>query len=140
MAPRWRRFCSVGVVVFLEAQSENQHQTACAMAAKEQVASVSMAKMVTVDDLTRGSVNYKCLGLDFEKADFEGLRYVCMCYFYGRDSYHHFLMFHAIIFVEFVLPNWIQPSQTESSRFAWKSRMLISMVRVVAGARMFGRL
>lgn len=34
------------------------------------------AKQTTVDDLTRGIVNYKYLGLDFEKADHERLRYV----------------------------------------------------------------
>ena len=34
------------------------------------------AKQTTVDDLTRGIVNYKYLGLDFEKADNDRLRYV----------------------------------------------------------------
>jgi len=34
------------------------------------------AKQTTVDDLTRGIVNYKYLGLDFEKAEHERLRYV----------------------------------------------------------------
>ena len=44
--------------------------------AKQQCDEVAIAAQTTVDDLTRGIVSYKCLGLDFEKADNEGLRCV----------------------------------------------------------------
>jgi len=35
---------------------------------------VEEAKQTTVDDLTRGIVNYKFLGLDFEKAEDDRLK------------------------------------------------------------------
>jgi hypothetical protein len=35
-----------------------------------------LSKNTTVDDLTRGIINYKYLGLDFEKAENQKLRYV----------------------------------------------------------------
>ena len=40
----------------------------------EQKTQVEEAKRTTVDDLTRGIVNYKFLGLDFEKAHDDRLR------------------------------------------------------------------
>jgi hypothetical protein len=39
---------------------------------------VEESKKTTVEDLTRGIVNYKYLGLDFEKAEGNRLRYVSM--------------------------------------------------------------
>ena len=43
---------------------------------RDMKAKVEEAKKTTVDDLTRGIVNYKYLGLDFEKAEGNKLRYV----------------------------------------------------------------
>ena len=43
---------------------------------KQQHDEVEIAAQTTIDDLTRGIVSYKCLGLDFEKAGNEGLRCV----------------------------------------------------------------
>ena len=45
-----------------------------AEARKEQADAIEEAKKTTVDDLTRGIVNYKFLGLDFEKAHDDRLR------------------------------------------------------------------
>jgi hypothetical protein len=44
-------------------------------------------KNITVEDLTRGIVNYKYLGLDFEKAEGNRLRYVPVVYFRHFGSY-----------------------------------------------------
>jgi hypothetical protein len=41
---------------------------------RDMKAKVEEAKKTTVDDLTRGIVNYKYLGLDFEKAEGNKLR------------------------------------------------------------------
>ena len=50
-----------------------QHQAAVAIASKD----------TTVHDLTRGMVNYKYLGLDFQKADHDRLKYVQKILFFS---------------------------------------------------------
>jgi hypothetical protein len=41
---------------------------------REKKRAVEETKKTTIDDLTRGVVNYKYLGLDFQKAENEQLR------------------------------------------------------------------
>jgi hypothetical protein len=50
---------------------EETKQRARAEEARALMERVQEAKRTTVDDLTRGIVNYKYLGLDFEKTDGE---------------------------------------------------------------------
>jgi hypothetical protein len=50
---------------------EEANQRARAQEARSLKDRVKEAKQTTVDDLTRGIVNYKYLGLDFEKTDVE---------------------------------------------------------------------
>jgi hypothetical protein len=50
---------------------EEAKQRARAEEARVLMERVQEAKRTTVDDLTRGIVNYKYLGLDFEKTDGE---------------------------------------------------------------------
>lgn len=58
-----------------EAKQRERAQSAKALKAK-----VEESKRTTVDDLTRGVVNYKFTGLDFAKTDVENeLRYVRSC-------------------------------------------------------------
>ena len=52
----------------LELKLQEQKERARADEATEMKRKVEEAKQTTVDDLTRGIVNYKFLGLDFEKA------------------------------------------------------------------------
>jgi hypothetical protein len=54
-----------------EIQLEQSKHEARAKEARELKERVKESKQTTVDDLTRGIVNYKYLGLDFEKADGE---------------------------------------------------------------------
>jgi hypothetical protein len=68
-------FCLLGVPD-TDLLAEHKHQKARAVAANQQAAMVTASKETTVNDLTRGIVNYKWLGLDFEKADNERLRCV----------------------------------------------------------------
>jgi predicted anti-sigma-YlaC factor YlaD len=58
-------------------EREAEHQSRAAEARKMK-AKVEESKKTTVEDLTRGIVNYKYLGLDFEKAEGNRLRYVSM--------------------------------------------------------------
>jgi hypothetical protein len=58
-------------------EREAEHQSRAAEA-REIKAKVEESKKTTVEDLTRGIVNYKYLGLDFEKAEGNRLRYVSM--------------------------------------------------------------
>ena len=44
--------------------------------AKEFTDAVALQNNLTVEDLTQGLLNYKQLGLDFQKAENESLRYV----------------------------------------------------------------
>jgi hypothetical protein len=53
---------------------ERAHQKERAQKARKTKANIELCKRTTVDDLTQGIVNYKYLGLDFEKADNERLR------------------------------------------------------------------
>jgi hypothetical protein len=55
---------------------ERAHQKERAQKARKTKANIELSKRTTVDDLTQGIVNYKYLGLDFEKAENERLRYV----------------------------------------------------------------
>ena len=56
--------------------AEQKEQKARVQQTKQLKESTEAAKQTTVDDLTRGIVNYKYLGLDFEKAENDRLRYV----------------------------------------------------------------
>ena len=60
-------------------QIEEDNCKVRAIAAQQQAAMVAASKDTTVNDLTRGSVNYKYLGLDFQKADHDRLKYVSGC-------------------------------------------------------------
>ena len=52
-----------------------------AIAAQQQAAMAATSKDTTVKDLTRGLVNYKYLGLDFQKAEQDRLKCVIFnCY------------------------------------------------------------
>ena len=57
----------------MEKEEELEEARAAEVRAKKHLAEES--KNTTVDDLTRGIVNYKYLGLDFEKAENQKLRY-----------------------------------------------------------------
>jgi hypothetical protein len=65
--------------------NEEAAQRARAEKARHQKEEVEEMKQTTVDDLTKGIVNYKHLGLDFEKAARGSLRYVY--YFFSCRSY-----------------------------------------------------
>ena len=73
---------------------EEAKQRARAEEARNLKEKVKEAKKTTIDDLTRGIVNYQYLGLDFEKTDIENeLRYValdrcCFGLFLCKDSHH----------------------------------------------------
>ncbi len=62
---------------------ERAHQKERAQKARKTKANIELSKRTTVDDLTQGIVNYKYLGLDFEKAENERLRYVTSSLFFG---------------------------------------------------------
>ena len=55
----------------IEIQLEESKQCARAQDARALKERVGEAKQTTVDDLTRGIINYKYLGLDFEKSEGE---------------------------------------------------------------------
>jgi hypothetical protein len=55
----------------IEIQLEESKQRARAQEAQALKERVREAKQTTVDDLTRGIINYKYLGLDFEKSEGE---------------------------------------------------------------------
>jgi hypothetical protein len=55
---------------------EEDDYKARAIAKQQQATSIETSKDVTVHDLTRGMVNYKSLGLDFQKAENDRLKYV----------------------------------------------------------------
>jgi hypothetical protein len=55
----------------IEIQLEESKQRARAQEAQALKERVKEAKKTTVDDLTRGIINYKYLGLDFEKSEGE---------------------------------------------------------------------
>jgi hypothetical protein len=61
-----------------ELRMERAHQKERAQKARKTKANIELSKRTTVDDLTQGIVNYKYLGLDFEKAENERLRYVAL--------------------------------------------------------------
>ena len=78
-------FCSYVMVTLFytsiiapDLRLELAHQKGRAMDARELKQNVEFTKEATVDDLTRGIINYKFLGLDFEKADNNELRCVDM--------------------------------------------------------------
>jgi hypothetical protein len=54
-------------------QEEAKHRER-AKEANDRKEKVEAAKQTTVDDLTRGIINYKFLGLDFEKAEDDRLK------------------------------------------------------------------
>jgi Chromosome segregation protein Spc25 len=56
--------------------AERDHVKELALAAQRNAQSVTAAKDMTVQDLTRGILNYKYLGLDFQKAEPDRLRCV----------------------------------------------------------------
>lgn len=60
--------CSDNIIEITIEQSKHRLRARDARSLKERV---QEAKKTTVDDLTRGIVNYKYLGLDFEKTDGE---------------------------------------------------------------------
>jgi hypothetical protein len=55
----------------IEIQLEESKQRARAQETQALKEQVREAKQTTVDDLTRGIINYKYLGLDFEKSEGE---------------------------------------------------------------------
>ena len=60
------------VCIGLEKEEAKEQARAAEVRAKKQFAEES--KNTTVEDLTKGIVNYKYLGLDFEKAENQKLR------------------------------------------------------------------
>lgn len=54
-------------------QEETKHRER-AKEANDRKEKIEAAKKTTVDDLTRGIINYKFLGLDFEKAEDDRLK------------------------------------------------------------------
>jgi hypothetical protein len=61
---------------------EEENYKTRAIAAQQQAAMAVTSKDTTVNDLTRGMVNYKYLGLDFQQADHDRLK--CVYKFFGR--------------------------------------------------------
>jgi hypothetical protein len=55
---------------------EEEDYKSRAIAKQQQATSMQTSKDITVQDLTRGMVNYKYLGLDFQKAENDRLKYV----------------------------------------------------------------
>jgi hypothetical protein len=98
---------------------ERAHQKERAQKARKTKANIELSKRTTVDDLTQGIVNYKYLGLDFEKAENERLRYVTSslffldctswttvdCFVFSNEEYSPIDSIAA--FVDFVLPSLI---------------------------------
>ena len=60
----------------LDLQIEEEKCKDRAFTAQQQAAMAATSKDTTVNDLTRGLVNYKYLGLDFQKADHDRLKCV----------------------------------------------------------------
>jgi hypothetical protein len=66
------------ILCVLDIAIEEERQRQRAQDARNLKAKVKEAKKTTVDDLTRGIINYKFTGLDFEKTNTENeLLYVC---------------------------------------------------------------
>lgn len=59
---------------FVDLQEQHQKEKTRVLQAQKLLNEAEAAKNVTVEDLTRGIVNYKYLGLVFEKAENERLR------------------------------------------------------------------
>jgi hypothetical protein len=107
---------------------ERAHQKELAQKARKTKANIELSKRTTVDDLTQGIVNYKYLGLDFEKAENERLRYVALFIFLLDDTrLDYFVLerkYSPIYFclddridVDFVLPSLITKIRAESFPF-----------------------
>ena len=64
-------FLSSSFRAFVDVEAEEAKQNTRAQEARALKERVKEAKQTTVDDLTRGIVNYKHLGLDFEKTEGE---------------------------------------------------------------------
>jgi hypothetical protein len=69
---------------FSELKEEERQTRIKAKDAMEHKARVEESKNTTIDDLTRGIINYKYLGFDFVKANGNGLRYVVI---YSRTMF-----------------------------------------------------
>jgi hypothetical protein len=63
-------------ITHLDLQIEEENCKTRAVAVQQQAAIAVASKDTTVNDLTRGMINYKYLGLEFQKADLDRLRYV----------------------------------------------------------------
>jgi len=64
-----------------ELKEEEQREQARAASVRSQKRLVEESKEMTIEDLTRGIINYKYLGLDFQKAENTNLRCVPRQYF-----------------------------------------------------------
>lgn len=91
-----------------------QHQAAVAIASKD----------TTVHDLTRGMVNYKYLGLDFQKADHDRLKYVQKILFFLDSTVRCSFPFLTLVpppsDADFHLLNWTQSIQIKNIPFVWE--------------------
>ena len=100
-----------------------------AMAAQQQAAMAIASKDMTVDDLTRGMLNYKYLGLDFQRADHGRLKYVIAMVFCVHSEgvplkiFSLFLITILSCFPMFGTDlhshNWIPKTRIKNIRFAW---------------------
>jgi hypothetical protein len=66
--------CSLVITIQTALRAEHTREQARAKEAVQLKQKIEASKATTVNDLTRGIVNYKYLGLDFEKAEQERLR------------------------------------------------------------------
>lgn len=62
--------------MFTALESEHSYHSNRAAEAQKLKEKVQSLKETTVNDLTKGILNYKYVGLDFEKAEGDRLRYV----------------------------------------------------------------
>lgn len=75
------------VAPFLELQTREAQENTKAEKVRQQKTMAEESKQMTIEDLTKGMINYKYLCLDFEKAEEERLRYVdCTHLFIGAVS------------------------------------------------------